>query len=174
MDKTLMINSIAWILSHFSLVLLIAGVFCAFAQKILQGDRSPSLLELLYRWIAFLGLGINGCYTFVMHGFFPDFTAATIGWQNSPFQYEVAIANLALGLLGLLSFYAGFGFRLAALLGNTCWLWGDAFDHIYQMIAQHNFTLGNAGSWFWMDICIPIVLWICLIIIKPIPAECHR
>src|SRR3990167_7609111 len=88
---------------------------------------------------------------------------ALIGWQNSPFQFEVAVANLGFGMIGILSFRASYGFRVATVMGNTFWLWGDATGHLYQMMVNNNLTVGNAGSWFWMDIIIPLVLLVCIL-----------
>lgn len=158
----MLMNGITWILSHFSLALFILALILVFLQKMVFA-RHIKLSESLYGWVSLLPLGIGGLYGFVLHAFFPDFTAATIGWQNSPFQYEVAMANLGFGLVAVLAFQASFGFRLANVIGITCWLWGDAAGHIYQIITQHNFTSGNAGSWFWMDMICPLILIICII-----------
>jgi|SRR5579872_4884992 len=157
----MLVNGIAWTLSHFSFALFILAIVLVILQMMFT--RRVSLSESLYSWVTLLPLGIGGIYAFVMHAFFPDFTAATIGWLNSPFQYEVAMANLGFGLVALLAFKASRGFRLANVVGITCWLWGDAIGHIYQMMTQHNFTVGNAGSWFWMDVICPLILIICMV-----------
>lgn len=155
---------ITWILSNFVLAMFILAVLFILLHRTMR-RRVPEA-EIVYRWIALFALGFTGIYAFIMHAFYPEFTAATIGWANSPFQYEVAMANLGFGLLGILSFNASYPFRLATVIGSTCWLWGDATGHIYQMIEHNNFTIGNAGSWFWMDIFIPLILIICLIKLK--------
>ncbi len=158
----MLMNGVAWILSHFSFALFILALILVFLQKTIF-MRRVKLSESLYSWVTLLPLGIGGLYGFALHAFFPDFTAATIGWQNSPFQYEVAMANLGFGLVALLAFQASFGFRVANVVGITCWLWGDAAGHLYQMIIQHNFSSGNAGTWLWMDIICPFILIICII-----------
>ncbi|EKD73702.1 MAG: hypothetical protein ACD_45C00217G0018 [uncultured bacterium] len=160
----MMIKGIVWILGNFSFVMLVLAVVLTILQKI--KNKKLSLWEILYRWIALFALGIMGIYGFIMHAFFPDISAATIGWQNSPFQYEVAIANLGFGLIALLSFRAAYPFRLASVIGNACWLWGDAVGHIYQMISQHNFATGNAGTWFWTDVLVPLLAVICIVKLK--------
>ena len=158
-------NAITWIFSNYGLFLF----FVAVILSILNHFTNPKLqfVEIFYRWVALLPLGFTAIYAFVMHAFFPDFTAATIGWSNSPFQYEVAMANLGFGVIGILSFRASYGFRLATVIANTCWLWGDAVGHSYQMISHHNFAPGNAGSWFYMDVLIPFLLIICMIKLRP-------
>lgn len=158
----MLVNGIAWILSHFTFALFILAIVLVILQKIIFASH-VRLSESLYSWVTLLPLGIGGLYSFAMHAFFPDFTAATIGWVTSPFQYEVAVANFGFGLVALMAFKASYGFRLANVIGITCWLWGDAIVHINQMLMQHNFTMGNAGSWFWMDVICPFVLIICII-----------
>ncbi len=90
--------------------------------------------------------------------FAPEESARLIGWQDSPFQYEVGMADLTVGVLGVLAFRRNLGFRLATTIAVVCWLGGDAIGHIHQMVTAHNFAPGNAGSWFWCDILFPIVM----------------
>jgi hypothetical protein len=155
---------VSTLLSHFSLTLFLLALLLTVIQW--STHQRLSSYEILFRWTTLLPLGLAGLYGFIMHGFFPDLAAHTIGWSNSPFQFEVAIANLGFGLIGVLAYQASAGFRLATVIANTCWLWGDASGHIYQMITKHNFTSGNAGSWFWMDLIIPMVLMLCLAKLK--------
>lgn len=157
-------KGISLFFGNLGFILFIIAILIATTSWTVQKIKgNGDAADIFFKWVALLPLGITGIYTFLMHGFFPEYTAATIGWPNSPFQYEVAIADLAFGLLGILSFRANYGFRLATVIGSTCWLWGDAIGHIYQMIFHQNFTIGNAGSWFWMDIIIPLVLILCII-----------
>jgi hypothetical protein len=101
---------------------------------------------------------VVGVYVFLMHAFLPSISAEQIGWQTSPFQYEVAVANLGFGMLCILAFSASYGFRLASVIGISVWLWGDAIGHIRQMIVAKNFSPGNAGPWFWSDVLVPLLL----------------
>jgi len=83
----------------------------------------------------------------------------------SPFQFEVGIADLTVGVLGLLAFWSDFSFRLAAVMAASIWYGGDAIGHVRQMIVAHNFGPGNAGSWFWTVVLVPIVLVVCMIVV---------
>ncbi len=158
-------KTIAYLFSHFGLVMFFLAIMATFISGAISKSHKPST-EIFFRWLVLLPVGITGIFAFIMHAFFPDFTAGTIGWQNSPFQYEVAMANLGFGLMGVLSFKASYGFRLATVVGNTCWLWGDAIGHIYQMIAFHDFASGNAGSWFWIDLLAPLFFILCIVKLK--------
>jgi len=158
-------NTIQSILAHFSLAMLSLAILLSIFHKIIH--KKTSFYEILYCWIAFLALGITGIYTFIMHGFFPTFTAEIIGWPNSPFQLQVAIADLGFAFIALLSLRKNHGVRITAMVGNTVWLWGNAFLQARRMTLAQNFDLTNAGSWFYTDMIIPIVIIICLAKIKP-------
>lgn len=157
-------NVLTWVFSNYGLFMLFVAIILSVLHHLV--NKKLPFSEILYRWVALLPLGFTAIYAFIMHAFYPDFTAATIGWQNSPFQYEVAMANLGFGVIAILSFRASYGFRLATVIANTCWLWGDAVGHSYQMISHHNFAPGNAGSWFYMDVLLPFILIICLMKLK--------
>ncbi|MBA3660984.1 MAG: hypothetical protein H0W64_04605 [Gammaproteobacteria bacterium] len=159
-------NVMASILGNFSLAMLVLAVFFMIFHKIMVGKRFIES-EIVFRWISFFALGVTGVFAFIMHLFFPHLASASIGWFTNPFEYEVAMANLSIGVLGILAFKASYGFRLATVIAATIWLWGDALVHIYQMVAHNNFAVGNAGSWFWMDIVIPFLLIICISNLRP-------
>lgn len=158
------INWMEWGFANFGLVMFILAAIFMLFHRIAISRISEA--EIIYRWMALFALGFTGIYTFFMHVFFSAFTANQIGWQPSPFQFEVAMADLAIGVVGILSFNASFGFRLATVIAATIFLWGAAVGHLYQMIRFQNFAIGNAGSWFWMDIVVPLVLIVCLIKMK--------
>jgi hypothetical protein len=98
------------------------------------------------------------------HVFFPETAARHIGWETSPFQTEVGMANLGFSALGFLAFRGGLGARAAAVVGSSCFLLGAAAGHIYQMAAAHNFEPGNAGVIFYTDLGLPaigfVLLWL--------------
>lgn len=158
-------NLIAFVLGNFGLVMFVLAVLLAALTHLLTRGKQAAA-EGWFRWMVLLPFGVTGLYSFVMHAFFPAYTASVIGWANSPFQYEVAMANLAFGLMGVFSFNASFEFRLATVLGAVCWLGGDAVGHIIQMDRAHDFAPGNAGEWFWLDILIPIILVVSLYQVK--------
>lgn len=152
-------NWIALFLSNLSFSLFILAIVVALVDWPIQRWRQgQNCYAVFFRWLVLLPLGVGSLYGFIVHAFFPISTAALIGWSNSPFQFEVAMANLGIGLIAVIAFRASKGFRLATVIASACWLWGDALGHIYQMIAHQNFEIGNAGSWLWMDLVIPLAL----------------
>ena len=152
-------------MQNLCVVMLVLSILISLAMHYLSKSRL-SLAEEMYRWVVAVGFGLVGIYAFMLHAFFQSAAAKTIGWQPSPFEYEVAVANLAFGLLAVMSFRASFGFRLATVVGITFWQWGDAIGHVYQMANAHNLSPGNAGVWFWCDVIIPVVLMVLMIAMK--------
>jgi hypothetical protein len=144
---------------------LVALAVAFLAAGILGWQRrhvpGSSFAETLLAWLLLLSVGAQGVYTFVIHVFFPEQSAANIGWAVSPFQYEVGIADLTVGVLGVLAFWGNFGFRLAAVIAGVVWYWGDAVGHVKEMIVANNFAPGNAGPWFWTDVLVPFLLIAC-------------
>lgn len=94
-------------MSQVSLVpilLWLAALACA-AVAVWQGplpiDRS-FVIDRLLRYLFLFPLGLLGLWAFIGHVFFAGQSAASIGWAPSPFQYEVGVANLGLGLASLM------------------------------------------------------------------------
>jgi hypothetical protein len=150
---------IGFLLSNFTLTLLVVGVIASLAA-IAIGPKPATqerVAEALLSYFLLFSIGVSYFYNFVMHVFFGDMAARFIGWENSPFQAEVGFASLGFAVVGFLAFRGSAGMRLAAILGPTFFLWGAAGGHVYQMVTAHNFAPGNAGVIFWSDIFLPII-----------------
>ena len=113
--------------------------------------------ERFLAWILVLPLGIGGLWGAFFHLTFPTMSAAYIGWAPSPFQFEVGIANLAIGITCCLAFRSSLPFKAAAVCASGTWLFGDAIGHVQQMIQSGNFAPGNAGLPFISDIVLPVL-----------------
>jgi hypothetical protein len=157
--------TIKFIVSNYSLSFLVIGLLCAAGTVLKHRDGATKAMafEALLSYYCLFAIGFSYLYNFVMHVFFAEMAASFIGWANSPFQYEVGFASLGFGVVGLLAYRRDFGLRLAAVTGPAFFLWGAAGGHLYQMIAHHNFSPGNAGVIFWTDIFLPVVGFIFLI-----------
>ena len=90
--------------------------------------------------------------------FFPQQSAASIGWAPSPFQYEVGVANLGLGLACIYAAFRGFEARVAAGIVAACFLLGAGIGHIRDIVATGNLAPGNAGPIMFTDFLTPIVV----------------
>jgi len=96
--------------------------------------------------------------------FFADQVAESIGWPaGNPFQSEVAVANLAVGALGILCYWIRGNFWTAALIATSIWLLGAAAIHVREIVEAGNYNPGNAGLIFLLDILSPLLLIVLLI-----------
>lgn len=141
------------------IVLYVGAWIAAFVLSALQGR--PFWDELL-RFMLFFSVGVQGLWAFIGHCFYSEEASAHIGWKTSPFQYEVGIANLSFGVLGILC-YGYPGLWIATSIGISIFMLGAAWGHFLDMRRNANFAPGNAGSIFYTDIFIPITLMIALI-----------
>jgi hypothetical protein len=102
--------------------------------------------------------GFKGIFGgFVMHYFFADEMARSIGWPaGNPFQMEVAFFNLAVGILGALTFFRR-DFWLPYIIVSTVMGWGAGFVHLTDIFEQGNFAGNNAGPILYADFLFPIL-----------------
>lgn len=96
--------------------------------------------------------------------FFAEQAAASIGWPNTPFQYEVGVANLGLGLASIYAAFRGSEARLAVALAASCFLMGAGIIHILDIIEKGNFAPGNAGPIMITDFLTPIAVLVLLVL----------
>jgi hypothetical protein len=154
----IMSTTLRFVLSNYALTFLVIGLIAA-AIAIGRAPRpqGPGLVvEKLLRWHVFWAIGVCYLYNFVMHGFFGAMAARFIGWPDSPFQFEVATASLGFAVVGFLAAFRSFDLRLAAIVGPAIFMLGAAAGHLRQIVLQHNFAPGNAGTVLYTDIIIPL------------------
>jgi hypothetical protein len=119
---------------------------------------------LLLYFFAF-PIGLGGLLGFVGHTMRAGPVAASIGWPaGNPFQYEVAVANLAFGVLGLLCLRFRDGFWTATAIGWSVFMLGAAGVHLHQIHIGQPYAPENAGAILYFDIAAPLCLLALLII----------
>jgi len=115
-------------------------------------------------WAVFFNVGAAGLVAFYAHAFRPEATAAYIGWApGGPFQYEVACANLAFGVMGVLCLFFSSMFRLSTIVGQGVFMLGAAYGHLQQMQTAQNMAPGNSGPVLYFDVAVPpilLMIWI--------------
>jgi len=124
----------------------------------LAARNKKVMVTAMIRYMMLLAIGATGIWASVVHTLFSAHTAAFVGWAPSPFQFEVAVANLGFGLAGLVGFRQKFDFWLATAIIWTTFLWGAAVGHLYQMIIHGNFAPGNVGMILYMGVLRPFLL----------------
>lgn len=153
-------ETIKFLLVNFTVTLFVLGLVAAgvrIARASHLRSRSTVTGAVLDYFLLF-SIGVSYTWNAVVHSVFGAFSAAVIGWAQSPFQLEVAFASLGFALVGYLAFARSSTLRVkfAAVLGVTPFLWGAASGHIYQIIAHGNYAAGNAGAVLWTDLLLPV------------------
>jgi hypothetical protein len=122
-------------------VLAWLAALLAAAIAIARGPRPVTFLfaiDRLLRYIFVFLVGLMGLWAAFGHIFIPARVAETIGWQTSPFQFEVGVANLGIGLAGLYAAVHSFEARLATNLVLACFLVGAGIGHIREIVTAGN------------------------------------
>lgn len=128
-----------------------------------QPFGSADLTPLL-QWMLSVGLGLPSLWAALSHAAFSERVAASIGWAPSPFQKEIAGANLGIGLGAIAASALGTPAAWAMTVMAAGFLWSAAAVHIADMVRRKNFAINNAGPIFWWDILTPLTLLIALLI----------
>ncbi|MFK0294760.1 DUF6790 family protein [Streptomyces sp. NPDC090442] len=121
-------------------------------------DSGRPAAEIWQRWWAVGALGIGSLWITLSFLAFPKGMAEAIGFATSPFQFEIAFANLGLAVLGFRGAYASPRERLTSGLAAAAFLWGAAIGHVYQWFANGDHAAGNTGGILANDILIPAVM----------------
>ena len=146
---------------HYVLLPLLGFIAAALHIYLLKLDRNPkTVLETIIAYAFVFSLGASCIYAFMGHAFAAKQVAEYIGWApGSPFQFEVAVANLAFGVLGVLCFWFRGRFWLATIIGFSVFGFGAAYGHVVDMQQNHNYAPGNAGAPLYSDIIKPLVFF---------------
>src|ERR671929_2023043 len=138
------------------LALIVAAVHLYRERHHLTRGR---IAEILLLWLLVIAVGLGSILAFFGHTVFAASTAASIGWPaGNPFQTEVAVANLAVGVLGVLCYWLRDNFWVATVIANSVFQLGAAVVHINQIVVAHNYQPNNAGIVLYTDILVPLVL----------------
>ena len=152
-------HSIAFLLRNLPAVLFVVALLIAAARH-----NHGSAAERFLSWLLLLPIGVTGLWAGILHLLFPHTAAALIGWQVSPFQFEVGMADLAIGVTACIAFWRDLNFKASAVTAASIFLLGDAAGHVKQMLIAGKFEPGNAGVPFYMDIICPLLAIALLVI----------
>jgi hypothetical protein len=105
------------------------------------------------------GIGVGETINFIMHSVFGDYAAKTIGWAQSPFQLELAMCSLGIGVMAFI-----LGRRNSPLIGKVAVViaaaifgYGASVGHVYQMLVNHDYAANNTGLLLVSDLTINTV-----------------
>lgn len=152
--------------NHYAVVFLLIALLCAAADTLMCGT---AVREALLAYILLINIGFQGLLAGFMHWYGPsaDRIAEKIGWQKkSPFQKEVAAADAAFGVLGILAFFIRDNFLVATVIGASVMLFLMGIGHVLDIRKRGNFSPYNAGSVVWFDLLIPVAMIVLLVLWK--------
>ena len=137
------------------LALLIAGILIW--GKHITGWRA---IGIVLMWQLAVGLGLGYIWAGLGHLLMPDQVAASIGWAaGSPFQREVGMWDLALGIVGVLCLvFRDEEFWTATIIGTGLFSISAGLGHVYELVIHGDTAAYNAGAVMYLDIFYPLVL----------------
>ncbi|WP_030573630.1 DUF6790 family protein [Streptomyces aureocirculatus] len=143
--------------SAFPLVWLLVPAVGAFIRT----RHAPSPQHALETWQRWWAIGAFGCGSLWMTVAFlcaPDVMATAIGFDRTPFMFEIAFANLGLAVMGFRAASASARERITIGLSGGMFLWGALAGHVYQWFARGDHSPGNTGGVLVSDLLIPAVM----------------
>jgi hypothetical protein len=151
----------AFVLGNVFVVLFaIAVVMAIVKSRRFVRERKPyNAAYILWGETLLYAIGIWFVYAGVLHAYFAQIAAPSIGWQPSPFEYELGWIEIPLGIVAIASLWRGYEFRLASTIVVATFGLAAAAQHIQQMTCCRNLSPSNAGPVLWFaDIFLPLLL----------------
>ncbi|MCH9730005.1 MAG: hypothetical protein K0U84_10090 [Actinomycetia bacterium] len=138
------------------LIALVGG----FVQARRHRDRLAVDVHMVW-WMVWV-VGVASIVGAGFHIFDGANVAEMIGYTrgNGGFQWENAMGDLAIGVVGIMAYWFRGNFWLATIVVLTVQYLGDAAGHIYYWVVENNTRPYNIGLPLWTDIMLPIVIWI--------------
>jgi hypothetical protein len=138
------------------LALVIAGIHLHRHRE--DRDRRGTLEALTLWWLVIV-VGVAGIFAAGYHVFNAEEAAEQIGFTQGDggFHFEVGMADLAIGAIGVLCFWFRDRFWLATIVAMSVFLIGDGYGHIYQMVEHDNHAPDNSGIVLYADFVFPVV-----------------
>jgi len=136
---------------------LVVGAVHLYLDK--QPRTKGRVSEIFLLWLLVITVGLVSVVFFISHTVFADTSAASIGWPvGNPFQYEVAVANLTIGTLGILCYWIRGNFWTATVIAFSVQWLGAGMVHIRDIVVSANYAPNNAGVTLYLDILMPVML----------------
>lgn len=146
---------IEWLLENVFFWTAVLGFCLGFILKNSKYSKCENALRLMFFWY----VGLSFTYSGIMHILLGPMVAASIGWTQSPFQFEVGLANLSVAALGFMAcFKPERYFQLGAMIALSIFSIGAGVGHVYQLLTQHDHAIDNAGTTLYIDIIAPLVM----------------
>jgi hypothetical protein len=132
-------NAIEFVLSNLPAIMFVA----AFVMTAVTASPTYFPARLL-RWLL-LSVGIAYTWAGFFHIVFPHIAASSIGWQVSPFQFEIGVADASIGIVAIVSFWRSLDFKGPVVGYLSLFSIGVAFGHFRDAIYAGNTATNNFG-----------------------------
>src|SRR5689334_17910478 len=98
-------EAISFILGNIQIPLFVIAVIVAIFKIRRSASRHEVVTTAFTVWgeILFYCFGLGFVYVWYFHAFQANLVAPSIGWQASPFEWELAWAELGIGIISILS-----------------------------------------------------------------------
>jgi MFS family permease len=161
-DTIIMIKDIiAGLIGNYMTTAFVIGLIVAAIQVArYKGHRSAAVVSGLFvNSFVLWAIGIAQAVNFVMHSVFGQFAAQSIGWQQSPFQLELAFASLGFAVIALIVHgkRKQFSAKAAVIIAAVIFGLGAAGGHIFQTVVNHDYAVNNTGLLLVSDIAINLI-----------------
>jgi hypothetical protein len=132
-------NAIGFVLSNLPAILFVAAFVLAAVTK------NPIYFPArLLGWLL-LSVGIAYTWAGFFHIVFPHMAASSIGWQVSPFQFEIGVADASIGIVAIVAFWRSLEFKGPVVGYLSLFSIGVAFGHFRDAIYEGNVSKNNFG-----------------------------
>jgi hypothetical protein len=135
------VEAIRFVLSHIPAIMFVVALAVAALAK-----RPSNFSTRLLSWMLLLSVGVEELWAGLFHVFFSRVAAASIGWEVSPFQFEIGVADIAIGVTAIISFWRSLPFKAATIAYVTLFYAGVAIGHVREAVASGDFSENNFGS----------------------------
>lgn len=123
------------------LPILMATIHCIWRRNL----PGFSKVDCFLTYFLTIGVGLQSLLVGHLEIYHGDIVAQYIGWPNSPFLSELGKANIAFGVMGILSFWVRSGWREATALGYALFVLMSGLGHYRYIIFSSHTHQGILG-----------------------------
>ena len=154
-------------MQHVPFVMLITAILLGAVTGLVARSKAV-MIRAMIRYLMLLAVGATCLWEFILQAFFSGHAASVLGIAQSPFQLEVALANLGIALAGIWAFRAGFDCWVAVAIMITCFSAGTALVFLWQVLFHQ---ISIEGHFFYADILTVFVVDVLLLYYRSITRE---
>ena len=139
-------------------VAVIASLVRLYSSK--KARTRARVVEVFLRNFLFFIFGVGGVIGFIYVALMPQSVSNFIGWSmGSPYQAEVGFADLAFGVVGIMTLFYKEVFWLASIVFTTIFIWGCSLGLFMYMSANPAAPdMGHIQMFAWGNFILPLII----------------